>query len=141
MKLWQMLWEFPQTLLGWIVFRLLKIENKSDFKGRLLCFFKREGRVSNFLSGVSLGFYILLPVSSNSEETIMHEYGHCLQSRKWGWLYLFVIGIPSLFNNLRGRIVYKGWTRGRARKDYYSRWPEKEADFLGGVVREGKNYG
>ena len=136
MKLWQMLWELPQTLMGWIVFRLLKIENKSVFKGRFLCFFKRNGRISSLLSGVSLGFYILLPDSSNNEKTIMHEYGHCLQSRKWGWLYLFAVGVPSLFNNLRGRVVYKGWPRERASRDYYNRYPEKEADFLGGVVRE-----
>jgi len=57
-----------------------------------------------------------------------------LQSKKWSWLYLFVIGLPSLCNNLRGRKIYESMTYEEVQKDYYNRYPEKEADKLGGVV-------
>jgi hypothetical protein len=63
------------------------------------------------------------------DETIDHEYGHYLQGMMFGWLYLIVIGIPSLMNNLIAR-VNKPFSN-----DYYNKYPEKWADKLGGVNR------
>ena len=134
MKWHQILWELPQTVLGWFVSRRVTVENETAYKGRRMLWFKEDSWFSRLLSSGSLGLYILLP-SGSDLNAAGHEYGHCLQSAKWGWLYLPVIGIPSLFNNLRGRIVYKGWTRAQSEADYYSRYPEKEADRLGGVER------
>ena len=133
MKWCQIIWELPQTLLGLIISCFLTILKKSNYLGRRIMIFKRNNWFSQLFSGTSLGFYILLP-AGRDEVTVMHEYGHCLQSAKWGWLYPLVIGIPSLYNNLRGRKVYKNKTYEEVQKDYYNRYPEKEADELGGVV-------
>jgi hypothetical protein len=125
MKWYSWIREGLQTLLGCII--LLFLSGKLDsglYKGRRLIFFDK----GKFFSGTSLGFWIILPKDAGAK-TIWHEYGHCLQSAKWGFLYLFVIGIPSLRNNLKAR------TCARTRENYYNLYPEKEADRLGGVVR------
>jgi hypothetical protein len=87
--------------------------------------------------GVSLGHYIYLPSHLLSKELVKltpntvycHEYGHTIQNYIFGWLYLIVIGIPSLVNNIRSRY------NKRVLKTYYQRYPEKWADKLGGVKR------
>ena len=61
-----------------------------------------------------------------------HEFGHTLQSQKLGWLYLFIIGIPS--------IIWAGCFEGYRKKhniSYYTFYTEQWADRLGGVKREG----
>ena len=74
--------------------------------------------------GVSLGKYIIVNQWMPTKE-IMHEYGHCRQSKYLGPLYLLVIGIPSLIWAIFGK-------RGDA---YYTFYTEKWADKLGGVDR------
>lgn len=95
-----------------------------------------------FGCGVSLGDYILLDESylNLSEhklmETVYHEHGHQLQSKRLGWLYLIVVGLTSaIFNNLWDRLFHKKWYYKDRNKWYYNRFPEKWADRLGGVVR------
>ena len=78
--------------------------------------------------GIALGKYII--VSEHSDLlTIRHEYGHCRQSKRLGWLYLFVIGIPS--------IIYAAWwvKFDKGRHDYYDFYTERWADKLGGIKR------
>lgn len=52
-----------------------------------------------------------------------------------GWFYLLIIGIPSVINNIWDRTFHKNWNRKRRLEWYYSRYPEKQADELGGVAR------
>ena len=62
-----------------------------------------------------------------------HEYGHSVQSRCWGWLYLPVVGLVS---DVRCKLhLYKDG-------EYFEGWPEKQADDLGGVKRDanGKRF-
>lgn len=113
------LWQLPQCILGWI---LLLFYKETDF-----LYYKRiYTRYSpQMKGGISLGTTIILsdtnpPVENN---TLKHEYGHCRQSQMLGWLYLIVIGLPSLI----WAMVHKG--------DYYSFWTERWADKLGGVER------
>ena len=61
-----------------------------------------------------------------SRKTIMHEYGHCRQSQMLGWLYLIVVGLPS--------ILHAGFCRCK-NHSYYDMWFERWADKLGGVNR------
>jgi hypothetical protein len=75
------------------------------------------------MGGISLGKYIIL--SHDDIDSIKHEYGHSVQSRYLGWLYLLVIGLPSLL----WAMFYKG-------DDYYKFYTEKNADKLGGVINE-----
>jgi hypothetical protein len=65
------------------------------------------------------------------DQTIAHEYGHSRQSRYLGPLYLFTVGIVSVFWNLLAR------RNGYISRTYYQRWPENWADALGEVDRKG----
>ena len=81
---------------------------------------------------VSLGEFIFLaPFDSGEERMLRHEMGHRVQSRMLGWLYLPVIGLPSLVWN----ICFKRY-RERRGVSYYDFYTEKWADRLGGVGRD-----
>jgi len=91
--------------------------------------------------GVSLGFFIFgvreevyqkagYQDSANQiEKTKNHEYGHSLQSRMLGPVYLLVVGLPSSLFNLLTRLDFLN------PNGYYSRYPENWADKLGKVKR------
>ena len=124
MKWYNHLWECLQTLLGCIVLLFLReITDEGLYKGRRVIRFKK----GKFFSGTSLGYWILIPKNA-SDIVKAHEWGHCMQSGVWGLLYLFVIGIPSLRNNLKAR------TCKRTNENYYKLYPENDADDRGGVI-------
>lgn len=117
-------WQLPQNLLGLLLLLFWKPEKKLEYKG-VKIFIN-----SKFPSGVSLGQYVILgkyPYNTPTWNSVKHEYGHHLQSLRYGWLYLIVTGLPSLLGNVYGRIFRKGsaW--------YYSQPWEKGADKLGGA--------
>lgn len=115
-------WEFPQNLIGYIVLKVTKAKRRRAYNGAVVYVWHRS-------DGISLGKYIFVP-SFADENYIKHEYGHTVQSRYLGWLYLFVIGIPS--------IVWAGCFKSYRKKhnvSYYSFYTEKWADKLGGVER------
>ena len=122
------LWQLPQNLIGLCIYlfhkyickhELLKVRNIDGIE------YYYAKHVAN--CGISLGKYIFLDSDrSLKEKSVRHEYGHQLQSKKYGWLYLIVVGLPSVIGNLIDR--YK-------KIDYYSLPWEKEADKLGGVYR------
>ncbi len=86
--------------------------------------------------GVSLGFFVFhsehdSPFVPVGRENADHEYGHALQSRKLGPVYLPLVGVPSVMRvayAVGNRIV-----RGRRWAGYYRGYPELQADKLGGV--------
>ena len=130
MKFLQMLWQLPQNLIGLLIKVICKAPLYTTYEGAKVYTWKRR-------SGVSLGQYIFLPYKDESPEdfyvqqSIKHEYGHCIQSKYLGWFYLLVIGLPS--------IIWAGcfqWYRKRTGKSYYDFYTEQSADFLGGVVRK-----
>jgi hypothetical protein len=107
-------WEIPQTLLG--VFFAHGIF--------LLCrpsIYKIEGSVilhyaSPFVYGVALGSIIIGTFHPQKDfEFLAHEYGHTLQSKILGPLYLPVIGIPSLVS------------AAFFSSSHFQRWFEKDA--------------
>lgn len=123
------IWELPQNLLGFMYSRFAQeifIFDKNIWVYYTPC----------FKAGVTLGQYIILdPVYKQAfpdhlEKTIKHEYGHVKQSRILGWFYLFIVGIPSVIRNILNRINPVKFNL----KWYYSGFPEKQADKLGGVV-------
>lgn len=143
------IWQLPQNLLGLIVILVTKavpgfpplvtIRNgKVEFTfivesyNTRKCYFIPE---SSFLSGASLGKYIILRHRS-SDNCLGHELGHSVQSMIFGPLYLLIIGVPSaVFNNVWDRLFHKKWDNAKRSRWYYSRFPEKWADKLGGVNR------
>lgn len=129
-KILMHVWQLPQHLLALLL--LFIIRNRSmvvvhDVDGTLLYLAMGLGW------GISLGKYILLDMDA-SEETMNHERGHCKQSRMLGWLYLIIVGIPSIAMNVLSTIMY--WLGSDSMiRHYYQRWPESWADRLGGVKR------
>ena len=117
-QLWT--WCFPQMLLGFLVKIFTKARKVGDH-------YEWDIEVGS----LSLGEYIFLcPGHYGDEETLKHEFGHTIQSRRLGWLYLLVIALPSI--TWAGCF---GWLREKYGISYYSFYTEKWADKLGGVVR------
>ena len=120
-------WQLPQNLLGLLVGLFLKGKRRLPGVPGIPKAIRIVG-ARNMWGGISLGNFVYLrpPVY---EKMVRHEYGHCIQSRLLGPLYLLVIGLPSLLWALwwnPGRPVPYSWF-------YTERW----ADCLGGVERRG----
>ena len=112
------MWQLPQNALGLVLRRIYK-GTDSEYGSSIV---RRSTRMKG---GISLGRYIIVSQWSK-ETTIMHEYGHCKQSQMLGWLYLIVVGLPSL--------IWAG-IHERTGKSYYWLFTEKWADRLGNVKR------
>lgn len=114
------IWCFPQMLAGLILKLITGAKKDGDYYRYML----QSG-------SVSLGTYVFLCPSHWGNETVLkHEKGHTKQSYILGWLYLLVIGLPSIvwclcFNKYRQKYGIS----------YYSFYTEKWADKLAGVVR------
>lgn len=83
--------------------------------------------------GVSLGKVIILHSSLVSEYAVRHEYGHTMQGYKQGPFYLLFEGLIS-FVQAGFSLISPSFAAG-----YYDRWPENEANELGGVTRSGRH--
>lgn len=126
------IWQLPQTLLGYILLLFWKQTGVLEYKGKTVRVCK------TFPSGISLGYVIILnkyPYSKDTWNDVKHEYGHSVQSERCGWLYLFVIGLPSLIGNIWDRLFHSKWDKQKANEWYYNQPWEKGADKLGGVER------
>lgn len=129
----RILWELPQNLLGFILFQVYSVDCRcmeAPYGDARILYSER------MRGGISLGRFIILPwkyrnnSSSYVRDSVSHEYGHTRQSLYLGWLYLVVVGLPSLL---------WAWAHSTFRRlqevDYYSFFTEKWADELGGVRR------
>ena len=131
----RILWELPQCLLGFILFQFYGVDcqcMEAPYRDVRILYSER------MKGGISLGRFIILPwryrgdysKGSCIEMSHMHEWGHTRQSLYLGWLYLVVIGLPSLL---------WAWAHSAFRRlrtvNYYSFWTERWADRLGGVKR------
>ena len=76
-RLIKYIWSLPQNLLGLLLRVLYKGEDK-PYKDAIV-------RHSRYMmgGGLSLGRYIFVDIYAD-EKQIRHEYGHCIQSRKFG---------------------------------------------------------
>lgn len=117
------IWQAPQLILGAIIKAVSRAEFMCVYNDAKLYKWHHKG-------GLSLGKYIFVPADCDISY-INHEYGHTKQSKMLGWLYLIVIGLPSL--------IWAGCFEGyRKRKgvSYYAFYTERWADKLGGVDRD-----
>lgn len=128
-------WELPQNVLGLLNLGLQRA------LGNVASIRRDRGRIFVELAGegaVSLGFFVfhatrdsrVVPVGPENAD---HEYGHAIQSRWLGPLYLPVVGVPSTLRVLYATLHLARTGRRWAR--YYDGWPEDSADRLGGVDR------
>ena len=112
------LWCLPQNLLG-LLLRVIYKGHDSSYEDAIV------RRSTSMNGGISLGKYIIVSQWA-SKMTIKHEYGHCRQSKRLGWFYLLVIGLPSILHAWLCRCRHHSY------HDFYTaRW----ADRLGGVNR------
>ena len=144
-RAWQLLsrftWELPQTLVGWLYSMgravLGRIDRVDTFGG--ITFVTRSN--CGYGMGVSLGSFIDLWTWRDTglrdedfvvgDQLCMHEYGHVVDSRRFGFLYLFVIGIPSLMSAYGKGDHRVFWTELRANhhaKRYFAKFPKVRWD-------------
>jgi len=136
-------WEILQNLIGlfYMLFTIGKTTKREWYRGRFITWIKDDS-----FSGISLGMFITINENRSKDKYIRdHEYGHTVQSKILGPLYLFIVGIPSVIRNIYNSSVnvskftketgnpYYGLQK--ARDWYYSSYPENWADSLGGVDR------
>lgn len=115
-------WCLPQNLCGEVYSLFHKGALIKEYEDSLVY------RSEKMHGGVSLGRYIFVNKFAGMKY-VKHEYGHCVQSKRWGWLYLPIWGIPSaVWYYLKNKGYFKD-------KSYYSFYTERNADKLGGVIR------
>lgn len=118
------LWQLPQNLLGLLLAAALRgwESARVDYDGRTYHV------IPTFPGGVSLGDHVFVKYGFLTwEPEWRHEFGHTVQSRLLGPLYLLVVGLPSL-------LWAWWWNPGRG-VGYYDFYTEHWADRLGNVVR------
>ena len=129
-------WQLPQNLIGFLLTRKYQFEGSRHIDNKWIDVYYK----SFFRSGISLGDYIILDYwycgKDCSVQVVAHEYGHSRQSLILGWLYLPLVGFPSVIGNVWNRLFHKKWTSDQREKWYYNRYPENWADRLGGVIRD-----
>jgi hypothetical protein len=114
----------PQNLLGAAYYALLRVTGKVTHtvsRQEILLVVTRTP------FGASLGRYLFLGEAFLTESALRHEYGHTLQGYKRGPFYLLFEGVAS-FLQAALSMGFPSFAEG-----YYDRWPENEADILGGV--------
>lgn len=128
-------WELPQNLLG-----IAALAQFAARKKVASVTFERERCFVEITAdgAVSLGYFVyftprdndFVPVGAENKD---HEYGHSVQSRWLGPLYLPVVGVTSVARVIYAR-AYKQRT-GQRWAHYYDGFPEAQADRLGRVDR------
>jgi len=115
------LWQLPQNLLALCMlfyFHLThSIKQITKLHGKTII------HSSKAPNGISLGNFVFVKYPSN-QAIIKHELGHCRQSEILGWLYLPIVGLPSITMNIISRY------NASFAKGYYRRFPENWADRL-----------
>lgn len=116
------IWQLPQNIVGLIVRLIFTGEVKHNVAG--IEFWYCE----SFRGGISLGNMVM--IGSKYELTVRHEYGHQIQSKILGPLYLLVIGLPSImWAGLYGSVIKP------SKNGYYKFYTEKWADKLANIKR------
>ena len=123
LQIFYIIWQIPQILVALVMLPFMgkkKLIRKENYCWVYEC--------ENMSGGISLGCFIFLSkYSAKRETTIMHELGHVKQSHMLGWLYLIIIGLPSIL-----------WATFNGNRCYYSFYTESWANDLMGLK---VNYG
>lgn len=132
----QLVWGFPQTLIGFVVFLLNLKRPHRIFYGAVCTSWKLKSSLSMglfiFVTDDPFCYYGSLRPHCTCEECrtmlAVHEYGHTIQSLYWGPLYLLAVALPSLA--WAGLPVFRRHRAGHARS-YFDAYPEAQANRLG----------
>jgi hypothetical protein len=115
----------PQNVLGTLYYGLLRLTGNVVGTAEMN---ETKIIVTSTPFGASLGKYIFVHTTMQTENTVRHEYGHTLQGYKHGPFYLLFEGLTS-FVQAAISLVFPSFAEG-----YFDRWPENEANTLGGVT-------
>lgn len=123
MKWYEILWQLPQYLLGraYKFFKYGDLTEIGKYKDAIYYVVDGQRGSVTFCSD----YIFLSKLASKSSYIVRHEYGHTIQSKYLGWLYLIVIGLPSII----WAFIHSNFMRN---KNYHSFYTEKWADKLGG---------
>ena len=115
----------PQNILGTLYYGLLQltgnvVDSVDMNEAKII--------VTSAPFVVSLGKYIFIHKTMQTENTVRHEYGHTMQGYRHGPFYLLFEGLAS-FVQVTISLFSPSFAEG-----YYDRWPENEANELGGVT-------
>lgn len=116
------IWQLPQNLIGVLGAVFFGKDSRAIADG--VHYYCCKG----FPGGITLGEYIF--VETHNVRIVRHEFGHVLQSRMLGPLYLLVVGLPSLLHAWLNDFI--GCCR-RHPEGYYHFYTERWADKLGKV--------
>lgn len=124
-KIFWFIWGLPQNLIGFIMYCLYDKSQKTKYNDAYVVWTNQ-----NWGGAITFGMFIFVyaDFGMGTENMLKHEYGHTIQSKILGPLYLLVIGLPS--------IIWAGLFRKYRAKhkiSYYSLYTEKWANKLGGV--------
>ncbi|NLZ25367.1 MAG: hypothetical protein GX891_02800 [Clostridiales bacterium] len=132
----QIIWGFPQTLAGFMVFLFTIGCPRKIFHGAVCTSWKLK-------SSLSLGLFIFVTddpffrYRSQKDKysydefrnmIAVHEYGHTIQSLIWGPLYLLTVGAPSF---IWANVPYFKKKRESKKISYFDVYPESQANKLG----------
>lgn len=118
------IWQLPQFIVGVILASIYSKGSHELPRRRVHC----RVYACSIKGGICLGNIILINKYQCTNDTIQHEFGHYIQSLYLGWLYLIIIGIPSITWAAIHNIVAPN-------RSYYDFYTESWADELGGVNR------
>lgn len=128
------LWQLPQNLLGWLLVLCYKPERVHKLNNGMRIYYSLK-----MTGGISLGDYCIVHTGNyrkNVEDSLQrnivkHEaIGHGKQSRMLGWLYLLIIGLPSII----WAVLFQ-YNMIPDHLNYYWFYTEKWADKLAGIKR------
>lgn len=104
-RLVKFLWQLPQNLIGLLLIKVVRADTIKRVDGKRIWYSEK------MKGAVTLGEYIVINMDKYylaPTSTERHELGHYQQSLIFGWLYLFIIGIPSIIH----AILHKGGDYG-----------------------------
>lgn len=120
-------WGLPMTLIGYIVALVLRLMGYTPFKWGGSTYFM----VGKNWGGVELG-QIFVVDDSPTEYILNHEFGHSIQNCYFGFLFPFIVAIPSAVRYWYRRAVVKFGIKAQDElPGYYDIWFEKQASELG----------
>lgn len=116
--IFQILWQLPQSIIGWGMLLYFMIVGKV----KPIYYYKETFvfEASKMRCGISLGTIIIVSPNSNCNSTIRHAFGHVVDSKRFSWLYLIIIGIPS--------IIWAATYKKLGAKNYYQFYTERRAN-------------
>ena len=123
MKWYEILWQLPQYIIGMCYLYLHYDKIIGGFMYNGASYFIIQGQRGSVT--FCKDYIFLSKYAKDSNNTIRHEYGHTIQSRWLGWLYLIVIGLPSIV----WAFIHSNFMRDKPYRSFYT---EAWADKLGG---------